>query len=217
MNVDEELIKRYVRALDGRLTVPAEEATASLAGLRPVIHAGKPGIALSLPKTRQRIEGALAVAYRPVLRPVAKTVAPTVTRSNFGAVVVIYRGSNVLPPVSAATKPWRTIPGCDRAGDLPDADRVRSPSWTSSATLGGARPNSEVGKGLEAGPARPRESARHALDGDLGPRRRDARHPGRGLDRLLGLARLHPHAGSRTRSGSSTTSASGTPVFIVNA
>jgi lipoprotein-anchoring transpeptidase ErfK/SrfK len=153
VNVDEELIKRYVRALDGRLTVPAEEATASLAGLHPVIHPGKPGIALSLPKTRQRIEGALAVAYRPVLRPVAKTVAPTVTRSNFGAVVVIYRGSNVLH-LYRGDQPWRTIPVATGQAIYPTptgafsvVDKQRNPWWRP--------PNSDWAKGLKPIPPGP--------------------------------------------------------------
>jgi lipoprotein-anchoring transpeptidase ErfK/SrfK len=153
VNVDEELIKRYVRALDGRLSVPAEEATASLAGLRPVIHAGKPGLALSPPKTRQRIEGALAVAYRPVLRPVAKTVAPTVTRNNFGAVVVIYRGSNVLH-LYRGDRPWRTIPVATGQAIYPTptgafsvVDKQRNPWWRP--------PDSEWAKGLKPVPPGP--------------------------------------------------------------
>src|SRR5215218_9201564 len=69
LDVDEGRIQRYVRALDARLSIPAENAAASLAGLRPVVHPGKPGLALNLRKTTQRIEGALAVAQRPLLRP----------------------------------------------------------------------------------------------------------------------------------------------------
>ena len=51
-NVDAEAVKRYVRALDGRLSVEPVEATASLAGLQPVIEGGKPGIALNRVKRR---------------------------------------------------------------------------------------------------------------------------------------------------------------------
>ena len=81
MDVDEKQIDRYVNALDGRLSVEAEDATATLAGLRPVVHAGKAGLKLNRLETKRRIESALAVAaYRPLLRPVAKTVAPSVTR-----------------------------------------------------------------------------------------------------------------------------------------
>src|SRR5207247_6437616 len=51
-----------------------------------------------------------------------------------------------------------------------------------------------VGAGTEADSARPRQSARHALDGTVRAGRRHSRHPVRRVDRLLGLARLHPHA-----------------------
>ena len=56
-----------------------------------------------------------------------------------------------------------------------------------------------VGEGREAGPAGAGQPARHALDGPLRARRRHPRHARRRLDRLLGLARLHPHAHPRRR------------------
>ena len=108
VNVDPARIQRYVRALDGRLSVPAEDATATLSGLRPVITPGKPGLALDRDRTVGRIEAAFAVARRPLLRPVAKTVAPSVSAGNFGAVVVIYRGSNELH-LYRGSQPWRTF------------------------------------------------------------------------------------------------------------
>ena len=153
VNVDEELITRYVRALDNRLSVPAEDATASLAGLRPVVHAGKPGLALNQPKTKQRIESALAVAYRPVLRPVAKTVAPSVTRNSFGAVVVIYRGSNVLHLFNG-DRPWRTFGVATGqaiyptpTGSFTVVDKQRNPWWRP--------PTSDWAKGLKPIPPGP--------------------------------------------------------------
>ncbi|HEV8099583.1 MAG TPA: peptidoglycan binding domain-containing protein, partial [Gaiellaceae bacterium] len=80
VNVDSDAIQRYVRALDGRLSIEPVDATASLHGLRPVIEPGKPGLALNRAQTAQRIEALLAVARRPqVVRPVARTVAPSVT------------------------------------------------------------------------------------------------------------------------------------------
>jgi lipoprotein-anchoring transpeptidase ErfK/SrfK len=109
VDVDPMQVGRYVRALDGRLSVEPTDATATLSGLRPVIEPGKPGIALDRPRTVRRIEAALAVARRaPLYRPVAKTVAPSVTANGFGAVVVIYRGSNELHLYNGA-RPWRTF------------------------------------------------------------------------------------------------------------
>jgi lipoprotein-anchoring transpeptidase ErfK/SrfK len=108
VQVDRAQIRRYVRALDGRLSVAPEDATATLKGVRPVIEAGKPGLALNRVRTARRIEAALAVARRPVLHPAARTVAPSVTTNSFGAVVVIYRGSNELHLYRGA-QPWRTF------------------------------------------------------------------------------------------------------------
>ena len=170
----------------------------------PVIHAGKPGIALDLPKTRQRIEGALAVAYRPVLRPVAKTVAPTVTRSNFGAVVVIYRGSNVLH-LYRGDQPWRTIPVATGQAIYPTptgafsvVDKQRNPWWRP--------PNSEWAKGLKPVPPGP--------GNPLGTRWMGISAPGVGMHGTpdaasIGYSASHGASAcrSRTQSGSSTTSA----------
>src|SRR5207244_11524079 len=56
-----------------------------------------------------------------------------------------------------------------------------------------------LGGGAEADPARPRQSARHALDGPLGVGRRHPRYALGRIDRLLRLARVHPHAHPRGR------------------
>jgi lipoprotein-anchoring transpeptidase ErfK/SrfK len=108
VNVDAARIQRYARALDGRLSIDAEDATATLAGLRPVIQPGKAGLALDRPQTVARIQEALAVARRPALTPATRTVAPLVNASDFGAVIVIYRGSNELHLYRGET-PWRTF------------------------------------------------------------------------------------------------------------
>ena len=109
VNVAPAAVQRYVRALDARLSIPAQDATATLRGLRPVIVPGKTGIALNQALTTQRIEAALAVARRPaLLRPAARTVAPSVSAGDYGAVIVIYRGSNVLHLYNGS-QPWRTF------------------------------------------------------------------------------------------------------------
>ena len=154
VDVDEKQIDRYVNALDGRLSVGAEDATATLAGLRPVVHAGKPGLKLNRLETKRRIESALAVAaYRPLLRPVAKTVAPSVTRKNFGAVVVIHRGSNVLH-LFRGDRPWRTIRVATGqaiyptpTGSFTVVDKQRNPWWRP--------PDSDWAKGLKPIPPGP--------------------------------------------------------------
>ena len=135
VNVEENRITRYVRALDGQLSVPAQDASASLVGLRPVVQPGKTGIALNLRETRLRIESALAIANRQLVRPVGKTIAPSVTSGDLGAVVVIYRGSNELHLYNGE-RPWRTIPVATGQAIYPTptgswhvVDKQRDPWW----------------------------------------------------------------------------------------
>jgi lipoprotein-anchoring transpeptidase ErfK/SrfK len=107
--IDRDQLARYAKALDSRFSIPAQDASATLtAALTPVLHAGKPGVQIRPIATRKRIEAALRLAARPLLRPAAKTVAPTVSLSDFGPVVVIHRGSNVMH-VFNGTRPWRTF------------------------------------------------------------------------------------------------------------
>ncbi|HEY7019178.1 MAG TPA: L,D-transpeptidase/peptidoglycan binding protein [Gaiellaceae bacterium] len=108
VDVDPAQVQRYVRALNGQLSVAPVDATAALRGLRPVITPAKTGIELNRPATVQRIEAALAIARRPAVRPVARAVQPSVTSNDFGAIVVIYRGSNQLHLYNGA-RPWRTF------------------------------------------------------------------------------------------------------------
>jgi lipoprotein-anchoring transpeptidase ErfK/SrfK len=136
VDVDQAQVRKYVRALDGNLSVEPTDATASLKGLQPVIQSGKPGIALNQEQTVQRILAALAVARRPaVLHPAARTVAPVVSAGSFGAVVVIDRSSNVLHLYNGA-HPWRTFQVATGqaiyptpTGDWHVVDKQRNPWW----------------------------------------------------------------------------------------
>src|ERR1051325_2211190 len=84
-------LTQYSKGLDHWLSIPAEDATATLTGKpTPGIRAGKPGLAIHKIATRRAIESALQLAARPLLRPAAETVAPNVTPTKFGPVVVIY-------------------------------------------------------------------------------------------------------------------------------
>jgi lipoprotein-anchoring transpeptidase ErfK/SrfK len=153
VKVNPAQIQRYVRALDGRLSVEAQDATATLVGLRPVLKPGTPGLELNRLKTMQRIEAALAVARRPVLHPAARTVAPSVTTNSFGAVVVIYRGSNELHLYKGA-QPWRTFQVATGQSIYPTptgswhvVDMQRNPWWRP--------PDSPWAKGLKPIPPGP--------------------------------------------------------------
>ena len=135
VNVDQRRVKRYARLLDTKFSFPATDATAELAGLRPVIRPGKAGLKLNVATTVRRINAALAVAIRPVVRPVATWVAPSVTSSNFGPVIVIHRGSNDMF-VYNGERPWRTFPVATGQAIYPTplgswhiVDMQRNPWW----------------------------------------------------------------------------------------
>jgi lipoprotein-anchoring transpeptidase ErfK/SrfK len=154
VRIDRVRLTQYTQGLDHWLSIPAQDATASLAGnLTPVIQAGKPGLAIHKIVTRNRIEAALQVAARPVLRPAAETVAPTVTPGDFGPVVVIYRGSNRMH-VYNGTRPWRTFPVATGQSIYPTplgnwhvVDMQRNPWWRP--------PDSSWAKGLKPIPPGP--------------------------------------------------------------
>jgi lipoprotein-anchoring transpeptidase ErfK/SrfK len=153
VNVDQRRMRRYVRALDARLSFPAEDATASLAGLRPVISPGKAGVKVRVVETVRRINTALAVAIRPRVRPAWKWVVPTVTRGRFGPVIVIHRGSNEMF-VYNGERLWRTIPVATGQAIYPTplgswhiVDMQRNPWWRP--------PDSPWAKGLQPIPPGP--------------------------------------------------------------
>jgi lipoprotein-anchoring transpeptidase ErfK/SrfK len=153
VNLDRDRIQRYARALDARLSIPAEDATATLAGVQPVIHAGKPGLALRKAATAQRIEAVLTTAVRKPFRPVARTVAPSSTRNHFGAVIVIHRGSNELYLYNGE-RPWRTFRVATGQSIYPTpvgswsiVDMQRNPWWRP--------PDSAWAKGLKPIPPGP--------------------------------------------------------------
>jgi len=153
-DADPDAVKRYVRALDGQLSIQPVDATASLSGRRPVIEPGKPGLELNRVETAQRIGDLLTIARRPqAVHPAARTVAPTVSANGFGAVVVIYRGSNELH-LYKGVQPWRTLGVATGQaiyptplGDWHVVDKQRNPWWRP--------PDSAWAKGLEPVPPGP--------------------------------------------------------------
>ncbi len=154
VNVPAGQIDRYIRALDRRLSIEPQDATAWLSGLRPMITPSKPGLELNRARTAQRIQGALAVARRAgVIRPAARSVAPSVNANDFGAIIVIYRGSNDLHLYNA-TQPWRTFPVATGQSIYPTplgswhiVDLQRDPWWRP--------PDSAWAKGLKPIPPGP--------------------------------------------------------------
>jgi len=95
--VDVREVRRFVRALDKRVSFPATDA--ELTGLKrlvPQFSKDKPGIQLLRALTTQRIVRALQSPTRRRIRAAVKIVEPERTLANFGPVIVIRRGANEL-------------------------------------------------------------------------------------------------------------------------
>jgi len=109
VNLDQGRLARYARWLDRWLSVEPQNATATLTSrLTPVLHAGKPGLAVRANRTAVGLESALRSVRRTVLRPAARTVPADVTRVNFGPVVVVHRSANRMD-IFKGTQQWRTF------------------------------------------------------------------------------------------------------------
>jgi lipoprotein-anchoring transpeptidase ErfK/SrfK len=153
-SVDQNRIAAYANALANRLSVEPQDATATLTSkLTPVLHPGKPGLQIRTAATANRIDAALALAHRPLIRPVAKTVAPTATLRNFGPVVVVHRGSNTMN-IFAGVRAWRTFKVATGQAIYPTplgswhvVDMQRNPWWIP--------PDSPWAKGLKPIPPGP--------------------------------------------------------------
>jgi lipoprotein-anchoring transpeptidase ErfK/SrfK len=96
-SVDVDALKKFVRALDKRISYPAKDAElVGLTGLTPNITDATPGLQLQKALTVQRITRAMEGATQTRVRAGVRPVAPTVTSANFGPVIVIRRSSNEL-------------------------------------------------------------------------------------------------------------------------
>jgi lipoprotein-anchoring transpeptidase ErfK/SrfK len=95
---DRNLVQRYVRALDERLSREARDAQLArlTSKLKPIISKEVEGRKLNRRATMRRIEAALRSAARTPVRPVFRITKPKVTRRGFGPVIVIRRESKGL-------------------------------------------------------------------------------------------------------------------------
>jgi lipoprotein-anchoring transpeptidase ErfK/SrfK len=95
---DRNLVRRYVRALDKRLSrAPRDAQLARLTSkLKPIIAREVEGRKLDRRATMQAIEHALRSAVRAPVRPVFRVTKPKVTKRGFGPVIVIRRESKGL-------------------------------------------------------------------------------------------------------------------------
>jgi lipoprotein-anchoring transpeptidase ErfK/SrfK len=95
--VDQEEVRRFVSALDKRISVlPADAELSGLKGLRPQFTREKSGVKVLRELTVRRIVLALQSSQVRRTRVAVKALVPVRTIANFGAVVVIRRGLNEL-------------------------------------------------------------------------------------------------------------------------
>ncbi|OLD99048.1 MAG: hypothetical protein AUG91_07705 [Actinobacteria bacterium 13_1_20CM_4_69_9] len=95
--VDGAAVRRFVRALDKRVSYPAKDAElAGLKGLQPEFTPEQTGIQVLRQLTAQRITRALQSPQIHRVRVAAKIVEPSRTVAGFGPVIVIRRGANEL-------------------------------------------------------------------------------------------------------------------------
>ncbi len=95
--IDVGEVRRFVRALDQRVSYPATDAELKgLNGLRPVFTPEVPGVQVLRQLTVRRIVRALQSPQIRRIRVAAKVIDPQRTVAKFGPVIVIRRGSNEL-------------------------------------------------------------------------------------------------------------------------
>src|SRR5262249_49435835 len=95
--VDKAAVRRFVSALDKRVSYPAKDAELkSLDGLTPTFTGEQTGIQVLRELTAQRMVRALQSPQIHRVRVAAKIVEPERTVADFGPVIVIRRGSNEL-------------------------------------------------------------------------------------------------------------------------
>jgi lipoprotein-anchoring transpeptidase ErfK/SrfK len=136
VEVDRKQVRRYVDDLQARFGFPAEDArVAKLVNGRPVLTPEQWGLAIRRRTMVAGIMRSLKTRIRPAMPLVMKTVKPTVTRKNFGPVIVIHRRSNRLG-LFKGEKPWRgfrVATGQARyptpTGSFRIVDMQRNPWW----------------------------------------------------------------------------------------
>jgi lipoprotein-anchoring transpeptidase ErfK/SrfK len=96
VRIDGARVRAYVNTVGTRFDRKPVDATLVLRNLRPGFTAERPGRALDRPAATTAIVDALRANRRLPIALRLRPTQPSVTRRNFGAVVVVHRGSNQL-------------------------------------------------------------------------------------------------------------------------
>jgi lipoprotein-anchoring transpeptidase ErfK/SrfK len=95
--IDQRAVRRFVRALDKRISFAAQDAELlGLNGLGPKLAPEQPGLQVLRQLTEQRITRALQTPQINRVRVATKVTEATRTIANFGPVIVIRRSANEL-------------------------------------------------------------------------------------------------------------------------
>jgi lipoprotein-anchoring transpeptidase ErfK/SrfK len=153
LSLDAARVRAYVHQLDARFSYAAVDARAYLQGLTPAVAEGRPGLRIRVGPTVARIERALRSGIHRRVAVASETVAPAVTASDLGPVVVIRRGSNelYLYDESSLVRTFKVATGQPQyptpLGDFSIVDMQRNPWWRP--------PDSAWAKGLKPIPPGP--------------------------------------------------------------
>jgi lipoprotein-anchoring transpeptidase ErfK/SrfK len=103
-----EKVRAYVAKVAKRFDRPAVDSQLVLRGVRPFVTRGSSGRSLDRVGATREIVRSLVENERIAIRLTARPVKQRVTRSSFGPVIVIRRGSNRLH-LYRGMRPWRTF------------------------------------------------------------------------------------------------------------
>jgi hypothetical protein len=146
--VDRAKLRAFVAGLARAWYRPAVNSVARLRGLRPYVTRARAGYSVLRPETRTMIRQALAAHERGTLSVPHRVLRPRITRSNFGPVIVIRRGSHRLY-LYMGSQFWRTFGVAVGMPQYPTplgsfyiATKQRNPWWypPDSAWAAGASP-----------------------------------------------------------------------------
>jgi lipoprotein-anchoring transpeptidase ErfK/SrfK len=101
-------VRAYVAKVAKRFDRPAIDSQVVIRGVRPFVSKGRAGRSLDRIAATRDIVAALTANERAAIRLTARPVKQRVTRSNFGPVIVIRRGSNRLY-LYRGMRHWRTF------------------------------------------------------------------------------------------------------------
>jgi lipoprotein-anchoring transpeptidase ErfK/SrfK len=137
IDVRQRAVRRYVARLNKRFAKPAVDAKLlGLSNLAPSFSRAKPGREVDQPVMVRRILGAVRTTWRGAqLQLAVRPVQPKVTPENYGPIIVIRRGSNLLYLYNGrrVVRPFTVATGQSQyptpLGSFEIVVKERNPTW----------------------------------------------------------------------------------------